>query len=299
MAAFYITAGIFLTSAAVVGLVMALARRPDDAATLAAPGLEELRRATASWAPEPELASAAIPRPVRLKPPFFRLGWLFAALIAFFGLTTLLTAPTLYQRPFVFRKGLAAKGAVLNEVRVRHHSRHNTYFETRLEISYPDESGNSRTMTAMAGDNPPLSVGQTVALHFLPSGPRWAALDDDFGYSAGKLGEFFVAAATVLMIPALVLMIAGPGLRRERALLRDGRAFGARIAAVKPLGKGAVRISFHYAADGQVRSGTCSAGRGGNLRPGDVVTVLADPESSRGATIYGLSSWKVDAESVK
>ncbi|MFI5345736.1 MAG: tetratricopeptide repeat protein [Elusimicrobiota bacterium] len=285
--------------AGLLALVIALSRRRRDAApaaveSAAAPGIDELRRAVASWSPEEELRSAPSPRPVKLRSPVAYWG-LFAIPLVYVLVVTLIAAPSTVKRGLISWRGVAGTGTVLRKFQVRRAAKHGSYLENRLEFSYAPAGGGPQTAEAPTGDDSSVAVGQTVPIRFLPDYPGWAALDDDFGFSAQKMKIFWVLAATGVGTSVLILLVAWPRIRRERRLIQSGRICAARIAAVQIGAKGMAAVSFHYEVDGQVRPGTFLSTRSQNLQPGEVLTAMIDPADPLSATIYKASAWRVAA----
>ena len=283
-----------------VALALALAARRlrggarAPLASTAGPGTDDVRRAVSAWTLEPELQNAAVPRTVKLRSPIAYAMLLFPLL--YVAMVALIAMPSSVKTALISWQGSAGTGTIVRKFQVRRSSKHGGYLENRLQFSYLSGAGASWT-DVPTGDDSSVAVGQAVAIHYLPSLPGWAALDDDFGFGAGKWKLLIAMAATGLITSAFILILAMPTMLRERRLIRSGTIVAARITETKTGAQGAVTASFSYDWNGQVLRGTKLSTRNAGLQAGQVVTALVDPDHPNSATLYQASSWRVAASS--
>ncbi len=129
-----------------------------------------------------------------------------------------------------------------------------------------------------------LAVGATVTIRYAPSRPEVSRMDDA-QYDPPQL-------RLLAFVPILFLLIAPFGVIRARKLLAWGTPVGAVVTRVSPT-KGGTAIRYEFLdPGGEAVTGSDVVPSRGEVKAGDVITVVFDPDRPRRKARYPMAMVK-------
>ena len=237
------------------------------------------------WCAPAELMAASTPREVRLTRSARVMLALVAAGIVGFAIAGVLLLPgvqrDLQDNDLVRREGITGSATISAHrmIRGRSASYHVTYAYDAGNRQYAAEARVTRR------DYERFAVGSTVAIHYAPSRPELSRMDDA-RYDPPQL-------RLLVFLPILFLLIAPFGVMRVRRLLAWGTPVGAVVTRVSPT-KGGTAIRYQFLdPGGDAVTGSDVVPSRGEVKAGDVITVVFDPDRPRRKARYPMAMVKV------
>lgn len=236
------------------------------------------------WRAPEELLSTT-PRDVRYTKSARVMFVLVAAGILGFATAGVLLIPGMQREQqdneLVRREGVASNGTITAR-------RVNKGKSPSYRVTYAYEVG-SRRYTSVAKvarrDYDRFEIGSPAAIHYLPSQPDVSRMDDGERDPPELRLLIFLPIFFLLLVPLIAM--------RLKKLLAWGTAVGAIVTRVSPT-KGGLEIRYQFLGpNGELVEGSDVVPSRGEVKVGEIITVLFDPERPRRKARYPLAMVRV------